>query len=248
MGASSVQAACGTNGLCWLSPCLSTPTPQSTLPAKPCSGGKHCFQFLKHSLTPSLSSCDCFSQKAKQHWPTEMNMIKLHMMDHDLLLLDVATSSWAGFSDDLAHKGLFWNLHMFTAFFRRAKNWRSSKHPSSAEQIISSSIYIWWNHLWNISVNYSHTQLCRWISYITVNEKIHTMRFNYCCGCCSVTQSCLTLCNPMDCSMPGFPVLHHLPEHAQTQVHWVGNTIQPSHPLLSPSSPTFNLSQHQSHF
>ena len=53
-----------------------------------------------------------------------------------------------------------------------------------------------------------------------------------------------TLCNPMNCSIPGFPVLHCLPESAQTHVHWVGDAIQPSHPLLSPSPPTFNLSQH----
>jgi len=48
-------------------------------------------------------------------------------------------------------------------------------------------------------------------------------------GCCSVTKSCLTLWNPMDCSTPGFPVLHYLPEFAQTRVCWVGDTIQPSH-------------------
>ena len=66
--------------------------------------------------------------------------------------------------------------------------------------------------------------------------------------CCSVAKSCLTLCNPMDCSAPGFPVLHHLPEFAQTHVHWVGDTIQPSHPLSSPSPPAFNLSQHQGLF
>ena len=66
--------------------------------------------------------------------------------------------------------------------------------------------------------------------------------------CCSVAQSCPTLSNPMDCSTPGFPVLHHLLEFAQTQVHWVSNAIQPSHPLSSPSPPTFNLSQHQGLF
>ena len=49
--------------------------------------------------------------------------------------------------------------------------------------------------------------------------------------CCSVTQSCLTLCDPMNCSTPGFPVLHCLPELALTHVHWVGDAIQPSHPL-----------------
>ena len=63
--------------------------------------------------------------------------------------------------------------------------------------------------------------------------------------CCSVTQSCPTLHNPMDCSTPGFPVLHHLPGLAQTHVHWVGDAIQPSHTLLSPSPPTFSLSQNQ---
>ena len=49
----------------------------------------------------------------------------------------------------------------------------------------------------------------------------------------------------MDCSLPGFPVHHQLPEFAQTHVHWVNNAIQPSHPLLPPSLPAFNLSQHQ---
>ena len=64
----------------------------------------------------------------------------------------------------------------------------------------------------------------------------------------SVAQSCPTLCDPMDCSMPGFPVHHQLPEPAQTHVHWVSDAIQPSHPLLSPSPPIFNLSQHQGLF
>ena len=61
----------------------------------------------------------------------------------------------------------------------------------------------------------------------------------------SVAQSCPTLFNPMDCSTPGFPVHHKLPELAQTQVHQVGDAIQPSHPLSSPSPPAFNLSHHQ---
>ena len=62
---------------------------------------------------------------------------------------------------------------------------------------------------------------------------------------CSITQLCLTLCHPVDCSTPGFPILHHLPEFAQTHVYWVDDAIQPSHPLLSPSPPALNLSQHQ---
>ena len=59
-----------------------------------------------------------------------------------------------------------------------------------------------------------------------------------------VSQSCLTLCDPVDCSTPGFPVHHQLSELAQTHVHRVGDAIQPSHPLSSPSPPAFNLSQH----
>ena len=64
----------------------------------------------------------------------------------------------------------------------------------------------------------------------------------------SVVQSCLTLCHPMDCSTPGLPVHHQLPEFTQTHVYWVGDAIQPFHPLSSPSPPAFNLSQHQGLF
>ena len=61
----------------------------------------------------------------------------------------------------------------------------------------------------------------------------------------SVAKLCLTLCDPMDCSTPGFPVHHQLLEFTQTHVHQVGDAIQPSHPLSSPSPPAFNLSQYQ---
>ena len=66
--------------------------------------------------------------------------------------------------------------------------------------------------------------------------------------CILVAQSCPTLCNLMDCSMPGFPVHHQLPELAQTPVHRVGDAIQPSHPLSSPPPLAFNLSQPQGLF
>ena len=66
--------------------------------------------------------------------------------------------------------------------------------------------------------------------------------------CCSVTKSCLTLCNPMDYSTPGFLVLHYLLQFAQTDVHWFSDAIQPPHPLLPPSPPAFNLSHHQGLF
>ena len=64
----------------------------------------------------------------------------------------------------------------------------------------------------------------------------------------SVAQSCPTLCNPMNCSTPGLPVHHQLPEFTQTHIHQVGDTIQPSHPLSSPFPPAPNPSQHQSLF
>ena len=76
----------------------------------------------------------------------------------------------------------------------------------------------------------------------TVFEVLH-MKMS--CCCCSVTMSCLTLCN---CNMPCFPVLHCLLEFAQTHVHWVVDAIQSSHPLSSSSPPVLSLSQHQGLF
>ena len=64
----------------------------------------------------------------------------------------------------------------------------------------------------------------------------------------SLVAQCLTLCDPMDCSTPGLPVHHQLPEFSQTHVYWVSDAIQPSHPLSSPSPPAFNFSQHQGLF
>ena len=64
----------------------------------------------------------------------------------------------------------------------------------------------------------------------------------------SVAQLCPTLCDPMNHSTPGLPVHHQLLEFTQTHVHWVSDAIQPSHPLLSPSLPAFNLSQHRGLF
>ena len=75
-----------------------------------------------------------------------------------------------------------------------------------------------------------------------LNSAVSSVQFR------SVTQSCPTLCNPTDCSMPGLSVHHQLPEFAQTHVHWISDAIQPSHPLSSPCLLAINLSQHQSLF
>ena len=78
--------------------------------------------------------------------------------------------------------------------------------------------------------------------YKCVHAYIGSVQFS------SVTQSCLTLHNPMDHSMLGLPVHHQLLESTQTHIHWVSDAIQPFHPLSSPSPPAFNLSQHQGLF
>ena len=76
----------------------------------------------------------------------------------------------------------------------------------------------------------------------------HLSKFHICIQFSSVAQPCPTLCNTMNSSMPGLPVHHQLPEFTQTHVHRVSDAIQPSHPLLSPSPPAPNPSQHQSLF
>ena len=83
----------------------------------------------------------------------------------------------------------------------------------------------------------------RAVSYSSVYSKsLSSVQFS------PVTQLCPTLCNPMDCSMPGLPVHHRLLKFTQTHVNWVGDAIQPSHALPSPSPPTFSLCQHQGLF
>ena len=84
--------------------------------------------------------------------------------------------------------------------------------------------------------------------YIPTNS-VGGFCFLHTLSCCySVTQLCPTLCYPMNCSTPDSSVLYYLPEFAQTHVHWVIDAIQPSHPLLTPSLLSLNLSQHQGLF
>ena len=98
------------------------------------------------------------------------------------------------------------------------------------------------------SFQYSCWSMDRGTWQVTVNRVTKSWTGLKWLCCCSVTQSCPTLCDPMDCGTPGFFVLNHLPEFAQTHVHWVGDTIQPSCPLSSSFPPTFNLSHHQGFF
>ena len=104
-------------------------------------------------------------------------------------------------------------------------------------------IYIQWNpHNWSgLLLSFDKfIHLCNVNPYQDIER--YSVQFS------SVAQSCPTLCDPMNCSMPGLPVHHQLPEFTQTHVHRVSDAIQPSHPLSSPSPPAPNPSQHQSLF
>ena len=92
----------------------------------------------------------------------------------------------------------------------------------------------------SITIVFSCTKLEEGLVYLYISPS--SVQFS------SVTQSCPTLCDPMNCSTQGLPVHHQLPQFTQTHVHWVDDAIQPSHPLLSLSPPTLNPSQHQSIF
>ena len=89
----------------------------------------------------------------------------------------------------------------------------------------------WIKRMWKKSITHKHTHTHEYTGIFS-----------------SVSRSCPTLCDPMDCSMPGLPIHHQLPEFTHMHVHWVSDAIQPSHPLSSPSPPAFNLSQHQGLF
>ena len=103
---------------------------------------------------------------------------------------------------------------------------------------ISNQFPWWWSRCWLEN----HTMKS------SLTSKTSLGRYCCCCCCCSVGLSWQTLCDPMDCTMPGLPLLHYLPEFPQTHVPWVGDAIQPSHPRLLPSPLSFNLSQHQGLF
>ena len=122
-------------------------------------------------------------------------------------------------------------------FFSSSVKWNSQNRTG-----FSSKDGAWW----------SRRQWLRLFSLNRVSEVLnHSLSLDDCMSLqfSSVQSlSCVQLCNPRDCSMPGLPVHHQLPEFTQTHVHWVGDTIQPYHPLPSPSPPAFNLFQHQGLF
>ena len=138
----------------------------------------------------------------------------------------------------------------------------ASHHSSKHQQKMSLSFKdllgiekLTWESFRDMTVTWKNNLLIT-VTPVLLKIGIHTCKdqksshllymklFNLCSwnnSCCSVAKLCMTLCDPLDCSMPGFPVLHYLSEFAQTHVRWVSDAIQPSHPL-SPLSPlAFNL-------
>ena len=129
---------------------------------------------------------------------------------------------------------------------------------SRSNDLFLTSLLQWFS-LWNLLLHCFYVQIsdiiygqknqksnsCSIWSFFGHLERIWMSSFSQ---VSSVIQSGPALCDPMDCSTPGLPVHHHLPELTQTHVHWVGDAIQPSHPLSFPSPPTFNPSQHQGVF
>ena len=101
-------------------------------------------------------------------------------------------------------------------------------------------VWGYWSHFFHMHLSYLGPASCL---FTEVFSFLNCLQFSR-----SVAQSCPTLCDPMDCRTPGLPVHQQLPEFTLTHVHQVGDAIQPSHSLSSPSPPAFNLSQHQDLF
>ena len=107
------------------------------------------------------------------------------------------------------------------------------------------SIYLYVSQFLSMSYSFQCTDLSlHWLNLFLGS----IYYFDVSISISSVAQSCLTLCDPVNCSLPSLPVHHQLLEPIQTHIHWVGDAIRPSHPLSSPSSPTLNLSHHQGLF
>ena len=112
--------------------------------------------------------------------------------------------------------------------------------PSGCKNVCSFALSNKLSYAYRVPYNSrgQHLKIYQWEQFANIEHSPASLvQFS------SVAQSCPTLCNPMDCSTPGLPVHHQLPELAQTHVHQVGNDIQPSHPLSPPSSPALNRCQ-----
>ena len=137
---------------------------------------------------------------------------------------------------------LLWSINLW----QRRQEYTIEKRQSL--QFSLSGWKIFWNHTFGLSLEKSRcfhqgrflNQLKSW--FLARRYLLSSLVLIFPCCCCSVTKSYPTLCDPMGCSMPGPLVLHYLPEFAEIHVHWVGDTMEPSNPLLPPSPFAFYLS------
>ena len=168
--------------------------------------------------------------------------------------------------DHLSHQGspriLEWVAYTFATGSSRPRN-RPRSPALQADSRFFTSWAIWEAHILYTLLNEksrSQNLIQSVVLFLEINKRwcvslcvcLHSRKSNSLYSdvvqFSSVAQSCLTLCDLMNCSTPGLPVHHQLPEFTQTHVHQVGDAIQPSHPLSSPSPPASNPSQHQSLF
>ena len=148
---------------------------------------------------------------------------------------------WAFFA--LPFFGIGMKTDLFQFWLSFIKRGLSFSHLTLLKKSLSVTRWCW-KHWWNYT-NWKGAPIFLEVqgqNNLAFSEKIPSVQFS------SVAQSCLTLCDPMNCSTPGLPVHHQLPEFTQTPVHRVGDAIQPSHPLPSPSPPAPSPSQHQGLF
>jgi len=152
------------------------------------------------------------------------------------ILCMLVSPGWTGAGRDSFLEGqlflrLLWGVH--------CQSWVLPSHPPLwwLTNFICMCLDVWLSYL---SLIYN----CGLIGYWSVWVSSYELKIQF----SSVGQLCPTLCDPMDCSTPGFPVHHQLLELAQTLVYRVSDAIQPSYPLSSPSPPAFNVSQHQGLF
>ena len=168
-------------------------------------------------------------------------MQKKHLTKFIILSLPLVTSSFA-------YPTTVFLSHSFsnTVPYKHTQSMHPSQHfpsdrPVFHQQFVASpyTTYYYAGLCSNV------TSIYKKVAFITCYSLLmfYFLHTTFHCWCCSVTQSCPTLCDHMDCSTSGFFILHYLPEFAQTHVCWVSDAIQPSHPLPLPSSPVLNLSQ-----
>ena len=141
-------------------------------------------------------------------------------------------------SYDVAERGLEAGTSEYPFHFPRLKQTNSTSHASSILSQCLEHIFSYFSPRIMFCVKLPWTNLL----LAPGASRLHKARAGHVHCCCAVTQSCPTLCNPMDCSTPGFPGLNRLPGFAQAPVHWVGDAIQPSHSLSSPSPPVLRSS------